>query len=154
MNSKLRTSTYQGQVVWVRFKWYLWFLEKQVAIFIQHCLCALQELAWHILKFVIHWTEKHKAGVTRQYRRGCRTSTLQLCRCSHRGTSIYLYDSLPEMKPCLGTDGMAAADEVCPQKSGKGSCSRDGELSLAVFAAVPASYKQIHISSWELLILK
>lgn len=50
-----------------------------------------------------------------------------------------LYDSLPEMKPCLGTDGMAAADEVCPQKSGKESCSQDGELSLAVFAAVPAS---------------
>lgn len=48
------------------------------------------------------------------------------------------------MKPCLGTGGTAAVDEVCPQMSGKESCSQDGEQSLAVFAAVLASYKQIH----------
>ncbi len=73
----------------------------------------------------------------------------QLCyrtvkECSQRGVSIYLCGSLPGMKPCLGTGGTAAVDEVCPQMSGKESCSQDGEQSLAVFAAVPASYKQIH----------
>lgn len=50
-----------------------------------------------------------------------------------------LCGSLPGMKPCLGTGGTAAVDEVCPQMSGKESCSQDGEQSLAVFAAVPAS---------------
>lgn len=45
------------------------------------------------------------------------------------------------MKPCLDTGGTAAVDEVCPQMSGKESCSQDGEPSLAVFAAVPASYR-------------
>lgn len=57
---------------------------------------------------------------------------------------IYLSGSLPGMKPCLDTGGTAAVDEVCPQMSGKESCSQDGESSLAVFAAVPASYKHIH----------
>lgn len=58
--------------------------------------------------------------------------------------SVYLCGSLPWTKPCLDTGGTAAVDEVCPQMSGKESCSQDGELSLAVFAAVLASYKQIH----------
>ncbi len=74
----------------------------------------------------------------------------QLCHrtvkeCSQRVVSIYLCSSHAVMKPCLGTCGMAAVDEVCPQMSGKESCSQDGEQSLAVFAAVLASYKQIHV---------
>lgn len=48
------------------------------------------------------------------------------------------------MKPCLGTGGTAGVDEVCPQSSGKASCSQDEALSPVVFAAVPASYKQTH----------
>lgn len=48
------------------------------------------------------------------------------------------------MKPCLGTGGMAGVDEVCPQTSGKVSCSQDEALSPVVFAAVPASYKKTH----------
>lgn len=67
-----------------------------------------------------------------------------LKECSQRVLSIYLCGSLPGMKPCLGKGGTAAADEVYPQMSGKESCSQDGEPSLVVFAAVPASYKQIH----------
>lgn len=43
------------------------------------------------------------------------------------------------MKPCLGTNGTATADEVCPQTSGKVSYSLDVKLSLVVFEAVPAS---------------
>lgn len=49
-----------SEIKWVRFKWYLWFLKKQVTIFIQHSLCALQELAWDILKFIIHWTKNQE----------------------------------------------------------------------------------------------
>lgn len=51
-----------------------------------------------------------------------------------------LCGSLLMMKPCLGTGGMAGADEVCPQTSGKVSCSQDEALSPVVFAAVPASW--------------
>lgn len=50
-----------------------------------------------------------------------------------------LCDSLLKMKPCLGTNGTATADEVCPQTSGKVSYSLDVKLSLVVFEAVPAS---------------
>lgn len=67
---------------------------------------------------------------------------------------IYLSGSLPGMKPCLDTGGTAAVDEVCPQMSGKESCSQDGEPSLAVFAAVQASYKQVHEHMSRLIFIK
>lgn len=57
---------------------------------------------------------------------------------------LYLCGSLERREPCPGTRGRATAGRVCPQKSGKVSCSLDAVQKPEASSAVLISYTHTH----------